>query len=32
MDLILNFGALMLLMLTGVFFIYGFVDFLRTRS
>jgi len=32
MDLVLNFGALTFLLLTGAFFIYGFVDFLRTRS
>jgi hypothetical protein len=32
MDSVLNFGALTLLLLTGAFFIYGFVDFLRTRS
>lgn len=29
MDLVLNLGALMLLLLTGAFFIYEFVDFLR---
>lgn len=32
MDWGLNIGALMLLLVTGAFFICGFVDFLRTRS
>jgi hypothetical protein len=30
MDLVLNFGALALLMLVGAFVTYGFVDFLRS--
>jgi hypothetical protein len=32
MDSVLNFGALTLLLLIGAFFVFGFVDFLRTRS